>query len=66
MSGETEIKKLEETNDLRSFGRMAYQVYLGAIEEGASPREAIRVTSAWFRGMLGADVPPDEDEDKPE
>lgn len=59
-----EIEQIEETNDLRSFGRIAYQVYKGAMDEGATPVEATLVTGAWFQGMFAANRDNPEPEDK--
>lgn len=49
-----ELKKVQESHDLASFGAMGLGILKGALDEGATISEAIAVTAAWFRGMFGA------------
>jgi len=58
------IKKIEDVNAMQGFGQMAYHVYKGAIDEGATKMEAYLVTAAYFRGMFGgsSDNPQDNEE----
>lgn len=64
MMSEDPIKQIEDEKTYLDFGKMAYLVYRGALEEGASPQEAYIVTSAYFRGIAGGAA--DNPEDKPD
>lgn len=52
----------DDEPDHRPMGAMGYSIWLGAVEAGASPLEAMFVTAAFFRGIAAADNFKDSDD----
>lgn len=55
------MSEVENRKAMHDLGRMGYSVYKGALEEGASHREAIAVVAGYFRGIASADVQKEDD-----
>lgn len=57
------INKIEDQIMWMDMGRQAYLIYKGAIEEGASITEAMKIVQAFYAGMFkGAKSEDDEAE----
>lgn len=65
MTEDNPITRIEDEKALLDFGKMGFLIYRGAVAEGATLEEAFRVTSAYFRGLVGGslDGPTDKDKD---
>lgn len=58
------MKEIEDRQAWLGFGRQAALMYRGSMEEGLNEQEALRVITAWTRGMFSAqyDEPPKGDD----
>ena len=63
MDNENPITQIQQQKDFTDIGKSAYLMLRGALDEGASLKEAIGVVAAWFEGMFRANA---EDTDESE
>lgn len=57
------INSIEDRNTWIDFGRQAYLIFLGAQEEGASEPDAIKMVSAFYKGMFVGAAEANQDEE---
>ena len=56
------INDIEDKKSWMDFGRQAYFIYQGALEEGASEADAMKMTVAFYAGMFRGVLPPSDPE----
>ena len=47
------------------MGRQAYLIYQGAVAEGASEKDAVKIVTAFYAGVFRGSTPLTDDEDSP-
>lgn len=59
------LVNIEDRAASMDFGKQGFHIYQGAIEEGATPNEALRIVTAFYAGMFrGLTDDPKKEEDE--